>query len=146
MIRTSSTHSSENMMANQSRVAPSRRWMAGAVLASLFVCGSCTDGILESIDPDILNPSTIETGAGAVPLRYGAIRDFVVAFDGSVDSYATVTGNLADELRASDTFDGRLLPNKRFMNDNLPEMTSTYRCVAQSALQHQQRASKSSRL
>ncbi len=123
----SSTHSSENMIAKVSRVLLPRRWMAGAAVASLFLLSSCSkDGILQVVDPDILNPGTIETGAGAVPLRYGAIRDFVVAFDGSTDSYAVVTGNLADELRASDTFDGRLLVNKRFMNDNLPEMTSTY--------------------
>ncbi|MEO7359565.1 MAG: hypothetical protein ABI120_04505 [Gemmatimonadaceae bacterium] len=127
MTRTSSTHSSENMTPKHSRVSLSRRWMAGAAVASLFVLSSCDSAkILEVVDPDILNPAQIETGAGAVPLRYGALRDFVVAFDGSGDAFAVVTGNLADELRASDTFDGRLLPNKRLMNDNLPEMTSTY--------------------
>ena len=105
----------------------SHRFRTGAAVISMFLLGGCSkEGILSSIDPDILNPQDIETAAGAASLRLGALSRFVTAFDGGTDAFTVVTGNLADELRASDTFDGRILPNRRFMNDNLPEMTSVY--------------------
>lgn len=127
MTHNSSPLSSGNMIAKQPRFVFPRRLVAGAAALSLIMLGGCkNDSILAVTDPDILNPGDIEVGAGATPLRYGAIRDFVFAFDGTTDSFAVATGNLADELRASDTFDGRLLPNRRSMNDNLPEMTSVY--------------------
>jgi hypothetical protein len=124
----SSTHSPETMTARQSRFVRPRRLFAGAAALSLLILGSCsTSDILEVNDPDLLPPDGLNTPAGADPLRFGVIRDFVSAFDGGGDSFAVVTGNLADEIRASDTFDGRLLPNKRSMNDNLPEMAGVYR-------------------
>src|SRR5690349_5899196 len=125
-MKFSSTTSAKNMIAKQLRNVTPRR-IVGAAALSLVMLGGCSSSdILEVVDPDILNPEDLNTPTGALPLRYGAIRDFVTAFDGGTDAFVVVTGNFADEFRASDTFDGRLLTNKRLMNDNLPEMTSVY--------------------
>ncbi|HEV8217821.1 MAG TPA: hypothetical protein VGP95_18345, partial [Gemmatimonadaceae bacterium] len=80
--------------------------LAAAALMSAVGCKK--DSLLQVTDPDILNPGSFSTPTGATPLRVGVIADFTGAYDGGTDSYVTMTGNLADELLASDTFDGRL--------------------------------------
>lgn len=115
------------MKVSKNRMPKVRSIVASASALSLLALSGCnTDDILKVTDPDLLDPIGLETPTGAVPLRYGVIRTFVDAFDGGVDSYAVVTGNMADELRASDTFDGRLLPNQRNANDVLPELNGVY--------------------
>lgn len=127
MTHHSSLLSSKSMISRQLRTVSPHRRGAGAVALSLCLLSGCSNSdILAVTDPDILNPENIETVTGAGALRTGALSLFVTAFDGGTDAFTVVTGNLADELRSSDTFDGRILPNKRFMNDNLPEMTGTY--------------------
>lgn len=78
-------------------------------------------------NPDILNPGDFATPSGANPLRAGVIADFAQAFDGSTDSFVSMSGNLADELIASDTFDGRLTINARKSVESNNEMESVYR-------------------
>ncbi len=80
-------------------------------------------------DPDILNPGDYTTPAGANPLRVGVIANFTSAFDGGTDSFVTITGNLADELLASDTFDGRLTINARRSVETNSEMEAVYRAM-----------------
>ncbi|MCU0650004.1 MAG: hypothetical protein MUF00_18575 [Gemmatimonadaceae bacterium] len=101
----------------------------GASLA-LLVLSSCVDStILEVTDPDVLNIPDFNTPAGATPLRNGVIQDFAVAFAGStnVDSYVVVSGNLADEIRSTDTFDDRLFVNRRVDLEANPSMLTFYR-------------------
>lgn len=127
MTRFSSTPASDSMIASFSRALFTRRHLAGAAALSFLALSSCSTGDILQVDqPGIIDLSNTATPAAVTFLRNGAIQSFVSAFDGNGDAFVVVTGNLADELRASDTFDGRLLPNKRFMNDNLPEMTSEY--------------------
>ena len=57
------------------------------------------------------------------------IADFATAFDGGTDSFTTITGNLADELLASDTFDGRLTINARKSVEVNTEMEAVYRAM-----------------
>lgn len=109
-----------------SRHLMNRKIFSAISAASLVALGGCKSDILEVNDPDIIGVGDANTAAAATNVRNGAIRSFVDAFDGGTDVFVVVTGNLADELRASDTFDGRLLPNRRLMNDNLPEMTGVY--------------------
>lgn len=127
MLPNSSQLYSESMNSRHLRSSLPHRLLTGAAALSMCLLSGCTnDSILAVIDPDILGPEDIETIGGAASLRLGALSRFVTAFDGGGDAFSVVTGNLADELRSSDTFDGRILPNRRFMNDNLPEMTGTY--------------------
>jgi hypothetical protein len=106
------------------------RACAIAALALIAVPTACKkDSLLQVTDPDILNPGNFETPAGATPLRIGVIADFTAAFDGGTDSFVTMTGNLADELLASDTFDGRLTINARKSVESNNEMESVYRAM-----------------
>src|SRR5205823_9738610 len=59
----------------------------------------------------------------------GVLADFASAFDGGTDSFITMSGNLADELLASDTFDGRLTINARKSVEVNTEMESVYRIM-----------------
>ena len=115
----SSTPASKIMIAKDLRFATLRR-LAGAPVLSLGVLGGCSnESILLVVDPDILNPTDIATAGGAGPLRFGAIQRFVLAFDGGTDSFVAFGGSIADEFRGSDTFDERILPNKRTISEDL---------------------------
>jgi hypothetical protein len=106
------------------------RACAVAAVALVVAPAACKkDSLLQVTDPDILNPGAFETPAGATPLRVGVIADFTSAFDGGTDSFVTMTGNLADELLASDTFDGRLTINARKSVETNSEMEGVYRTM-----------------
>ena len=122
-----STKSSATMTVTRSRSVVSRRLKAGVTaLALCSVAGCKTSDLLQVNNPDILPPGGLLTSTGSDVLRSGATQLFYTAYAGSVDSYAVITGNMADEIIATDTFDDRNLPNRRSMNDNLPAMLSPY--------------------
>jgi hypothetical protein len=98
-----------------------------ALVAAAAAMGCQSDSLTKVTSPDILNPGDYSTPAGATPLRVGVIADFAAAFDGGTDSFVTMTGNMADELLASDTFDGRLTINARKSVENNSEMEAVYR-------------------
>jgi hypothetical protein len=105
-----------------------RPWrLAAAMLATGFVGACSADTVLDVVDPDVLNVGDFASPAGANPLRFGVIQDFAIAFSGSQDGFIVMTGNLADEIYSTDTFDDRLLPNARRTNENLPALDGTYR-------------------
>ena len=107
-----------------------RRIVAGTAFALAATAAGCKkDSLLQVTDPDILNPGDYTTPAGATPLRVGVIANFTSAFDGGTDSFVTITGNLADELLASDTFDGRLTINARKSVETNSEMEAVYRAM-----------------
>ena len=103
--------------------------MIAAIALAAAPTGCKQDSLLKVTDPDILSPGDFTTPAGATPLRVGVIADFVSAFDGGTDSFVTITGNLADELLASDTFDGRLTINARKSVETNREMEAVYRAM-----------------
>jgi len=117
------THSIRRMM------SASRACGIAALALAAAAAGCKKDSLLQVTDPDILNPGDYATTAGANPLRVGVIANFTSAFDGGTDSFVTMTGNLADELLASDTFDGRLTINARKSVENNSEMESVYRAM-----------------
>jgi starch-binding outer membrane protein, SusD/RagB family len=126
------THSIRRMMAFSSKArsnALSRAYAIAALALAATAAGCKKDSLLQVTDPDILNPGDYTTPAGATPLRVGVIADFSSAFDGSTDSFVTMTGNLADELLASDTFDGRLTINARRSVETNSEMEGVYRAM-----------------
>jgi hypothetical protein len=102
---------------------------ASAVFLAVGVAAGCTTDTLEITDPDVLNVNDYATTAGATPLRLGVIQDFQNVFSGnaSLESMVVVTGNVSDEMYSTDTFDDRLFPNQRAMNDNLPALDGFYR-------------------
>lgn len=102
---------------------------ASAAFLAVGVAAGCTTDTLEITDPDVLNVEDYATTAGATPLRLGVIQDFQNVFSGNanLENMIVVTGNVSDEMYSTDTFDDRLFPNQRAMNDNLPAMDGFYR-------------------
>jgi hypothetical protein len=102
---------------------------ASAAFLAVGVAAGCTTDTLEITDPDVLNVEDYATTAGATPLRLGVIQDFQNLFSGNanLENVIVVTGNVSDEMYSTDTFDDRLFPNQRAMNDNLPAMDGFYR-------------------
>ena len=134
------TQSIRRMMGFSSK-ARSRAYSIAALALAAAAAGCKKDSLLQVTDPDILNPGDYSTPAGATPLRVGVIANFTSAFDGGTDSFVTITGNLADELLASDTFDGRLTINARRSAETNSEMEAVYRNM-QRARTAAQRAAK----
>jgi len=122
------THSIRRMMSLSSK-ARSRACAIAALALAAAAAGCKNDSLIKVTDPDILNPGDYTTPAGATPLRVGVLSDFASAFDGGTDSFITITGNLADELLASDTFDGRLTINARKSVEVNTEMEAVYRVM-----------------
>jgi hypothetical protein len=125
---TPNTLSIRSMMSFVSKTR-SRAYRLTGLVAIAAAMGCQKDSLTQVTDPDILNPGDFSTPAGATPLRVGVLADFAAGFDGSTDSFVTMTGNLADELLASDTFDGRLTINARRSVESNNEMESVYRVM-----------------
>lgn len=102
---------------------------AGAALLAAGLLAACGTSTLEIVDPDVLNVADYETAAGATPLRLGVIQDFANVYSGnaSLENVIVVSGNVSDEMYSTDTFDDRLFPNQRAMNENLPALDGFYR-------------------
>ena len=102
---------------------------AGSSLLAVGLLAACSTSTLEIVDPDVLNVADYETAAGAGPLRLGVIQDFQNVYSGnaSLENVIVVSGNVSDEMYSTDTFDDRLFPNQRAMNENLPALDGFYR-------------------
>ena len=103
--------------------------LAGTVvgaLAGALALASCDEVPLQVQDPDILDPTAFRSAAGMAPLRAGAIGDFALAFAG-FDGAVVIGGNLADEIRATDSFESRLSVDARAVSEINPEMEVSYR-------------------
>lgn len=98
---------------------------AGTIIAAALL-SSCTTDTLDVTNPDVINVGDVGNVSGAVAQRNGAVQDFAIAFSGTQDGFVMSTGNMADEVTATDTFFDRLLPNERSMVNNLPNMDTYY--------------------
>jgi hypothetical protein len=87
--------------------------------AVTIALGGCKTDSLEVTNPDVIGVGAATSASGATALRNGAIQDFAIVFSGTQDGVIVSSGNLGDEIMATDTFFDRLLPNERSMNPNL---------------------------
>jgi hypothetical protein len=107
----------------------------GIAALALSVLGACnSDQVLKVATPDVLSVDAYSTPDGADPLRYGVISDFARAYDGNSDGFTVITGTLADEIFAPDTFDDRLSINARRSLEINSVMESEYRHLQQTHL------------
>src|SRR5687768_16427315 len=85
-----------------------RTRLMGVALAagSLGLTARSSDQLLQVVDPDIVDPSTVSNAGGATALRAGALARFSAATSGG-ESLFLYSGLLADEFRSSDTFSQR---------------------------------------
>ena len=76
-----------------------------ALVFALSLAGGC--GLLDTEQPNIIDPGTLDSPAGATALRDGALADFAFAKDGdgtqTDDGLILVTGLMADEFMHSTT-------------------------------------------
>lgn len=98
----------------------------GALLACLAL-GACSTETLTVQNPDVIAVDAVNNATGAVAQRNGVLRDFTDVYSGTQDGFIGTTGNMADEILATDTFFDRLLPNERKTDNNLPGLGTFYR-------------------
>jgi len=111
---------------------PARTGLTLAAAATLTVLGACKPSeVLNVTTPDILAPGVFNTPTGTDPLRYGVISDFTVGFDGATDSFTTMSGDMSDEMVASDTFAERLSVNSRSPVEVNSSTESVFRALQQ---------------
>lgn len=136
------------------RAATRRARRAAAALAALgaaglgLTAGCSPDRILRVETPDVIDPITLRTAAGAEALRTGALFqlnratggvDQVDASTSFIDSMVMLGGLLADEWRSGDTFverdetDRRTVRNQNALVDDAYRMLERARVSAQLA-------------
>src|SRR4051812_2122596 len=83
---------------------------SAAVMAAVLVASCSTESILEVTDPDIINPSDVQSAAGAIAVRNGTIARLSSATSGgssNSEGLFLLSGLLADEWINGDSFIAR---------------------------------------
>jgi hypothetical protein len=88
------------------------RYVSLAALALALAACNASERILEVTDPDVINPSDIQTAAAAEALRIGALARLNLATSGN-ESFLLLGGLLGDEYRSGDTFTERNEADRR---------------------------------
>jgi hypothetical protein len=105
------------------------RWAAAAVaLAGALALAACNaaDTLLEATDPDIINPSDINTPEGADATRIGALGR-LRTITGSAESTWLFGGLLADEWSTSSTFVQNDETDQRKIKEDNSSITGMFR-------------------
>ena len=97
---------------------------ATVVLAGVLALVACSPtDVLDVVDPDIINPSDVESAAGAEAVRLGALARFNAATSGA-ESLFLLGGLFADEWNNGDSFIARqeidqrvITPQNNFLTD-----------------------------
>ncbi len=104
------------------------QWGWLPVVAAAVTLNACNpSSALDITDPDVLNVADFNSPAGVNPVRLGVLQDFTIAFSGTQDGLIVMSGNMADEIYSTDTFDDRLFPNHRRTNEQLAAVENAYR-------------------
>jgi hypothetical protein len=125
------THTSSHRRVLQVITFAGTRLATTALVLTLGAAACKSSEILNVTTPDVLTPQVFNTPAGTDPLRFGVISDFTVGFDGSTDSFTTMSGDMSDEMVATDTFAERLSVNSRSPIDVNSSTESVYRALQQ---------------
>src|SRR5215813_5275124 len=104
---------------------------AGTVGLSLIVLGACTDlkdQLLSAPDPDVINPSDVNSPEGAEALRLGALGRLRTITSGGESAWM-YGGLLVDEWKSSDTFLERNAVDSRAVPDNNANVQTALRDI-----------------
>ena len=116
-----------------------RRALAAVLgLTGLLAAGACqnhlTDTLLEATDPDLINPSNLDTPEGADAIRTGALYRFsnITGGGSGVGQEGTwmFGGELADEWTATTTFVQNTEADQRSVKDDNSVMLPMFRNLA----------------
>ena len=101
------------------------RWAAPAALFLLMAMGC---GLLDTSQPDIIDPGELDTPEGAQAKRIGAITEFTYAKDGgpTTDGQILTTGLLSDEFVLSTTPPTEQEVDQRAMNETNGDIFTVY--------------------
>lgn len=90
---------------------PRKPWAVALVSALALSAAACGDTLLDVETPDIIDPSDVQSPAGANAVRVGTLARFAAATSGTVggsnESLFSIGGLLADEWVNGDTFQDR---------------------------------------
>ena len=113
--------------------APLSRAALILALASPVACGDVTDTLLEATDPDIINPSDLDSPDGATALKFGALNRFRNMTAGitaaGTEGMWLLGGLLADEWSTSSTFQENDQIDKRDVAPSNASVLGSYRNV-----------------
>ena len=103
--------------------------VAVAAGSAITACGDTTDTLLEAIDPDLINPSDLLTGEGALALYVGTFNRARQAFlgTGTDNGQWLFGGLLADEWSTSSTFIQNDEADQRKVLENNSTATANFR-------------------
>jgi len=104
--------------------------LCGAIISALplAACSNVKDELLDAPDPDIINPSDIQSPEGADALRVGAFTRLRLITAGSESAWL-YGGLLADEWKSSDTFSQRNETDQRSIQTNNANIQTMYRDI-----------------
>ena len=107
--------------------------MMALAIMSAAACGDTTDTLLEATDPDLINPSDLDSPDGATALRFGALNRFRNMTAGVTGAGAEgmwlLGGLLADEWSTSSTFQENDQVDKRDVAPSNGSVLGSYRNV-----------------
>ena len=125
------THIMRNLTHSRWRVAV----LAGAIVSGPFACSS--DSFLGIEDPDIINPSNVQSSAGANAVRLGALARLNSATSGG-ESLLLLGGLFTDEWINGDSFIGRQEVDQRTITVQNSFVTDATRSLHRARLAAQQ--------
>jgi starch-binding outer membrane protein, SusD/RagB family len=111
---------------------------AWLIIAAALLATSCsTDEILEVTDPDIINPSDVQSPAGANAVRLGALARFNAATSGG-ESLLLLGGLFSDEWVNGDSFIARQEIDQRVVTKENTFLTDANRVLHRARLSAEQ--------
>ncbi|HUQ84526.1 MAG TPA: hypothetical protein VM076_25450 [Gemmatimonadaceae bacterium] len=109
------------------------RAVLALALMSPLACGDVTDTLLEATDPDLINPSDLDSPDGATALKFGALNRFRNMTAGitaaGTEGMWLLGGLLADEWSTSSTFQENDQIDKRDVAPSNASVLGSYRNV-----------------
>ena len=109
--------------------------LALGALTGLAACNS--SDVLQVTDPDIINPSDVESAAGAAAVRVGAIARLTAATSGGTtdsEGLFLLSGLLADEWNNGDAFIARQEVDQRVITTSNTFLTDVDRNLQRARL------------
>ncbi len=99
--------------------------LAAVLLLPLTACERIKDNLLEAVDPDIIQPSTISSAAAADALRIGVLAR-IRGITAGGEGVWLLGGLLVDEWKSSDTFSQRNETDQRFVQESNGNVAGMY--------------------
>jgi starch-binding outer membrane protein, SusD/RagB family len=102
---------------------------AGLALLGLGLHGCQLDRVVRAVDPDIIDPSFVNSASGADGVRIGTLGRFNANTTGG-ESMFLYGGLMADEFTTGDTFTQRIETDQRSMTPENANLTTAYRGIS----------------